>query len=100
MRADETVPVDITQILISASAGNGQSAEQLLPVIYAELRRLAEFRLRKAPAGNTLQPTALVHEAYLRLVRGPDAGWNGRNHFFAAAALAMRNILVDQARRK
>lgn len=100
MPIDEPAQADVTQILASACAGDARSAERLLPLIYAELRRLAEARLRKSPPGNTLQPTALVHEAYLRLVRSDDAGWNGRNHFFGAAAKAMRDILVDQARRK
>jgi len=69
-------------------------------LVYKELRTLAEARLSKTPPGNTLQPTALVHEAYLRLVGAGDPGWEGRNHFFGAAAQAMRNILVEQARRK
>lgn len=76
------------------------AAHELLPVVYAELRRLAAARLAALRPGQTLQPTALVHEAYMRLVRGSDPGWNGRGHFFGAAARAMRNILVDHARRK
>jgi RNA polymerase sigma factor (TIGR02999 family) len=72
----------------------------LLPVVYAELRRLAAVLTARLPPGQTLQPTALVHEAYLKLVRGLDPGWEGRRHFFGAAAQAMREILVDQARRK
>jgi RNA polymerase sigma factor (TIGR02999 family) len=77
-----------------------QSAAELLPVLYAELRRLAmALTVRLAP-GQTLQPTALVHEAYLRLVQDKHPGWEGRRHFFGAAAQAMRNILVEQARRK
>lgn len=91
---------DLTQLLTAACSGNDESARQLLPLLYSELRRLAEDRLRRAPSGNTLQPTALVHEAYVRLVRGGDPGWSGRNHFFGAAAQAMRDVLVDQARRK
>src|SRR5580704_15515123 len=75
-------------------------AAELLPVVYAELRRLAATLTRRLPPGQTLQPTALVHEAYLKLVREPGAGWEGRRHFFGAAAQAMREILVDQARRK
>lgn len=75
-------------------------ASELLPLVYEELRRLAESRLARLPPGQTLQPTALVHDAYLRLVGDRDPGWNGRGHFFGAAARAMRNILVDQARRK
>jgi RNA polymerase sigma factor (TIGR02999 family) len=76
------------------------SAAELLPVVYAELRQLAAaLSVRLAP-GQTLQPTALVHEAYLKLVRDQDPGWEGKRHFFGAAAQAMREILVDQARRK
>jgi RNA polymerase sigma factor (TIGR02999 family) len=77
-----------------------QPAAELLPVVYAELRRLAAVLTGQLPPGQTLQPTALVHEAYLKLVRGKDPGWEGRRHFFGAAAQAMREILVDQARRK
>lgn len=91
---------DLTLVLKAACAGDTESADRLLPLLYAELRKLAEDRLRHTPPGNTLQPTALVHEAYLRLIRSGDPGWNGRNHFFGAAAQAMRDILVDQARRK
>ena len=77
-----------------------QPAAELLPVVYAELRKLAAALSVRLPPGQTLQPTALVHEAYLRLVGDQDPGWNGRRHFFGAAARAMRDILVDQARRK
>jgi RNA polymerase sigma factor (TIGR02999 family) len=77
-----------------------QPAAELLPALYAELRRLAAELTTRLPPGQTLQPTALVHEAYLRLVRGEDSGWEGRRHFFGAAAQAMREILVDQARHK
>ena len=77
-----------------------QPAAELLPVVYAELRRLAAALAGRLPPGQTLQPTALVHEAYLRLVGDQDPGWNGRRHFFGAAARAMRDILVEQARRK
>jgi RNA polymerase sigma factor (TIGR02999 family) len=75
-------------------------AAELLPAVYAELRRLAAALTARLPPGQTLQPTALVHEAYLKLVRDRDPGWEGRRHFFGAAAQAMREILVDQARRK
>jgi RNA polymerase sigma factor (TIGR02999 family) len=75
-------------------------AAELLPEVYAELRRLAMVLTARLPPGQTLQPTALVHEAYLKLVRNQDPGWEGRRHFFGAAAQAMREILVDQARRK
>ena len=90
----------VTQILQAADRGEENAAAELLPLMYTELRRLAKALMVKVPPGNTLQPTALVHEAYLRLVGGEDPGWSGRGHFFAAAAHAMRRILVDQARRK
>src|SRR3974390_1046783 len=77
-----------------------QAAEELLPEVYAELRRLAAALTGKLRPGQTLQPTALVHEAYLRLVRNQDPGWEGRRHFFGAAAQAMREILIEQARKK
>jgi RNA polymerase sigma factor (TIGR02999 family) len=79
---------------------SGASAESLLAELYDELRRLARARLSRIPPGATLQPTALVHEAYLRLAGSGASRWNSRAHFFGAAALAMRQILVDQARRK
>jgi RNA polymerase sigma factor (TIGR02999 family) len=82
------------------SAREIQAAAELLPEVYAELRRLAAVLTGQMPPGQTLQPTALVHEAYLKLVRDRDPGWEGRRHFFGAAAQAMREILVDQARRK
>ena len=75
-------------------------AAELLPEVYAELRRLAAALTGKRQPGQTLQPTALVHEAYLRLVRNQDPGWEGRRHFFGAAAQAMREILIEQARKK
>jgi RNA polymerase sigma factor (TIGR02999 family) len=77
-----------------------RSADELLPQVYAELRRLAAALTRNLQPGQTLQPTALVHEAYLRLVKNQDPGWEGRRHFFGAAAQAMREILIEQARRK
>lgn len=82
------------------STNETQAAAELLPVVYAELRRLAALLTGQLPPGQTLQPTALVHEAYLKLVRDKDPGWEGRRHFFGAAANAMREILIDQARRK
>lgn len=91
---------DITVQLRAAGAGDASAAERVLPVVYEELRRLAASRLRSLPPGQTLQPTALVHEAFLKLVGGLDPGWQGRAHFFGAASQAMREILVDQARRK
>jgi RNA polymerase sigma factor (TIGR02999 family) len=92
---------DVTRILAAIERGDRLAAEQLLPLLYDELRRLAAQRLAREKPGQTLQATALVHEAYLRLVEG-DAirGWESRGHFFAAAAEAMRRILVDKARRK
>jgi len=81
-------------------AGGPQSAEQLLPIVYGELRRLAAFKLARQQPGQTLQPTALVHEAWLRLVGADPVAFNNRNHFFSAAAEAMRHILIDRARRK
>ena len=92
---------DVTQILSAIEQGDPQAAEQLLPLVYDELRKLAAARLAHEKPGQTLQATALVHEAYLRLVDTDKAPhWNSRGHFFAAAAEAMRRILVDQARRK
>lgn len=92
---------EVTRILDAVTRGDPDAATQLLPLIYAELRRLAAAHLAREAPGHTLQPTALVHEAYLRLV-GPagDRRWNGRAHFFGAAAEAMRRILVESARRK
>jgi RNA polymerase sigma factor (TIGR02999 family) len=81
-------------------AAEAQPAAELLAQLYTELRRLAGVLTRQLPPGQTLQPTALVHEAYLRLVRNQDPGWEGRRHFFGAAAQAMREILIEQARRK
>src|SRR5688500_20297747 len=91
----------VTQILSAIDQGNPQAAEQLLPLVYDELRRLAAAKLAHEQPGQTLQATALVHEAYLRLVDAENAQrWNSRGHFFAAAAEAMRRILIDRARRK
>jgi RNA polymerase sigma factor (TIGR02999 family) len=90
----------VTRLLDEASDGSSQAAAALLPLVYDELRSLARLHLSRSPAGNTLQPTALVHEAYLRLLGSDERGWSSRRHFFGAAANAMRNILVDQARRK
>jgi RNA polymerase sigma factor (TIGR02999 family) len=101
---------EVTQILAQLDQGDPQAAEKLLPLVYDELRKLAAARLTQEKPGQTLQPTALVHEAYLRLGVGdqesiaPDSGaprpWSSRGHFFAAAAEAMRRILVENARRK
>lgn len=84
----------------AAATGDRQAAAELLPLVYDELRRLAQSRLAQLPPGNTLQATALVHEAYVKLVGKCDPGWEGQAHFFGAAAEAMRQLLVDQARRK
>ncbi len=97
---------DVTRILSAIEQGDQHAAEQLLPLVYAELRQLAAHRLAHEKPGQTLQATALVHEAYLRLVASGDASapraqrWDSRGHFFAAAAEAMRRILVENARRK
>jgi len=90
----------ITQILHDAAAGDPRAGEQLLPLVYEELRRLAHSAMQRERGAQTLQPTALVHEAYLRLVGGGDVSWNSRGHFFGAAALAMRRILVERARHR
>lgn len=91
---------DVTQILEAVHQGEPAAAGQLLPLVYAELRRLAAHKMAKEAAGQTLQPTALVHEAWLRLVGDGNRSWDGRAHFFAAAAEAMRRILIERARRK
>ena len=92
---------DVTQLLDAAAAGDPKAAAELLPLVYDELRKLAAARMAEEKPDQTLQATALVHEAYLRLVGGQkQQDWNGRGHFFAAAAEAMRRILVEQARRK
>jgi RNA polymerase sigma factor (TIGR02999 family) len=92
---------DVTQIMSAIDRGDPHAAEQLLPLVYDELRKLAAQRLAQEKPGQTLEPTALVHEAYLRLVDADQARhWNSRAHFFAAAAEAMRRILVEQARHK
>jgi RNA polymerase sigma factor (TIGR02999 family) len=92
---------DVTRILLDIEQGDTKAAEQLLPLVYEELRKLAAQKLAHEKPGQTLQPTALVHEAYVRLVVGDQPrDWDGRGHFFAAAAEAMRRILVDGARHK
>jgi RNA polymerase sigma factor (TIGR02999 family) len=92
---------DVTQILSAIEAGDSRAADRLLPLVYEELRKLAAQKLAHEKPGHTLQATALVHEAFLRLV-GSDSqrSFKGRGHFLAAAAAAMRRILIDQARRK
>src|SRR6059036_1957590 len=92
---------EVSRVLSAIEQGDPQAAEQLLPLVYDELRRLATQKLALEKSGQTLQPTALVHEAYLRLVDGDKAQhWDGSRHFFAAAAEAMRRLLVEKARRK
>lgn len=92
---------EVTQLLDAVSRGDAQAVDQLMPLVYEELRRLAAGYLDQERAGQTLQPTALVHEAYLQLVGGDmDEKWQGRGHFIATAAVAMRHILIDHARRK
>src|SRR5262245_35398056 len=92
---------EVTQVLSAIERGDPSAAEQLLPLVYDELRKRAAFKLSQEKPGLTLQATALVHEAYVRLVDADKATlWNSRGHFFAAAAEAMRRILIDSARRK
>ena len=92
---------EVTRLLSAIEQGDPHAAEQLLPLVYDELRKLAALQLAHDRAGETLNPTALVHEAYVRLVDTDQVPhWNSRGHFFAAAAEAMRRILVDQARKK
>lgn len=89
----------LTRMVNAAAAGDGRAAAELIPLIYEELRGIARAQMAGGRGGQTLQPTALVNEAYLRLFGNGSAAWNNRGHFFAAAARTMRNILVDQARR-
>ncbi len=91
---------NVTRILDSAAAGDPKAAEELLPLVYEELRKLAAHKLANERPGQTLQATALVHEAWLRLTGNENTQWSGRSHFFGAAAEAMRRILIDNARRK
>jgi RNA polymerase sigma factor (TIGR02999 family) len=91
---------EVTRILQSIESGNANAADELLPLVYEDLRKLAAHRMAHELPGQTLQPTALVHEAWLRLTRNENVKWEGRAHFFGAAAEAMRRILIDNARRK
>lgn len=91
---------DVTRILSAIEQGDAGASERLLPLVYDELRKLAAQRLAREKPGQTLQATALVHEAYLRLVGSEERRWTGKGHFFAAAAEALRRILVERARRK
>jgi RNA polymerase sigma factor (TIGR02999 family) len=91
---------EVTLILEAIQKGNPKAAEELLPLVYEELRKLAASKLALQSSEQTLQPTALVHEAYLKLLGDGSHSWQDRRHFFAAAAEAMRHLLVDRARRK
>src|SRR5205809_3038939 len=91
---------DVTRILNAAEKNDVRAANELLSLVYEELRRLAAAKMASEAPGQTLQPTALVHEAWLRLTSDDKRKWNDRTHFFAAAAESMRRILVDNARRK
>jgi len=91
---------EVTLLLEAVGRGEGAASDELLPLVYDELRHLAASRMRGGIAEQTLQPTALVHEAWLRLISLQDRTWNNRAHFFRVAALAMRRILVDRARHK
>ena len=91
---------DVTRILNAIERGDAKATDKLLPLVYEELRLLAARKLSREPPGQTLQTTALVHEAYIRLVGDEPQNWDNRGHFFAAAAEAMRRILVESARRK
>ena len=91
---------NVTHILTAIEQGDTKATDELLPVVYQELRRLAAYKMASEPAGHTLQPTALVHEAWLKLVDSPAQSWQNRAHFFGAAAEAMRRILIARARRK
>src|SRR5258706_12806320 len=91
---------EVTRILDAIERGEAQAERELLPLVYSELRRIAAHKMSSEAAGHTLQPTALVHEAWLRLVGSNQSGWQNRGHFFGAAAEAMRRILVEHARRK
>ena len=94
------MPGDVTQILQAIEQGDPKAAEELLPLVYDELRKLAASKMSNEAAGQTLQPTALVHEAWLRLSGSTGQQWQNRRHFFAAAAEAMRRILIDRARKR
>jgi RNA polymerase sigma-70 factor, ECF subfamily len=96
----DPVPPDVTSLLKRLADGNQEAAGELIPIVYRELHRLAVSHLRRERRDHTLQPTALVHEAYIRLVVQRKADWQGRAHFFAVASNLMRRILVDYARRQ
>ena len=96
----DSKPSKLSETVFAAKNGDRRAAAELLPLLYGELRGLGRALLQRKPPGQTLQATALVHEAYARLVARADPGWDGRGHFFGAAARAMRDILVEDARRK
>jgi RNA polymerase sigma factor (TIGR02999 family) len=100
LKTDPGMAGEITRILNAEGLEGVEATDQLIPLVYQELRKLAAWRLAQERPGQTLQATALVHEAYLRLVGNPDAHWENKRHFFAAAAEAMRRILIESARRK
>ena len=91
---------EITQVLLSRQGVDGCDAEELLPLVYNDLRRMAAARMASEAEGQTLQPTALVHEAWMRIFGNGDRRWQNRGHFFGEAAEAMRRILIERARRK
>jgi len=96
----ETRMTDVTRILERAQQGDALAAQELLPLVYEELRRIAAYKMASEQAGHTLQPTALVHEAWMRLVGNDSPNFANRAHFFASAAEAMRRILIESARRR
>lgn len=100
LRTVDAMPTNVTQLLSAIDSGDPKAAEELLPLVYSELRQLAAAKMAQEKPGQTLQPTALVHEAWLRLGGDDQPGWQSRGHFFAAAAEAMRRILVDRARKR
>lgn len=91
---------DLTHILDSYSPDDPKAAAELLPLVYEELRKLAAYKMANERPGQTLQPTALVHEAWIKIAKGDRGNWKNRRHFFAVAAEAMRRILIDRARRR
>ncbi|MBL9148138.1 MAG: sigma-70 family RNA polymerase sigma factor [Phycisphaerae bacterium] len=95
-----TPPTEVTQLVLAMNGGDESARSALLPLVYAELREQAESYFRAQRGNHTLQPTALVHEAYLRLMGKTDIAWESRSHFLAVAAMAMRNVLADHARRR
>ena len=98
--APQTGPSDVAELLALAREGDQAALERVFPLVYEELRRVAGYQLRGERAGHTLQPTALVNEAYMKLVRSPGVDWRDRAHFVAIAARAMRQVLVDHARKR